>query len=90
MQKAVQIIYKGRVQGVGFRFTAVDLASKFKVTGYVMNSHDGNVEVVAEGEAEAVNNYIAALNEQMARFIHSSVINPMPYTGQYRSFRIKY
>jgi len=50
MAKRVQVIYKGMVQGVGFRFTAEALARRFDVTGYAKNLTDGNVEVVAEGE----------------------------------------
>lgn len=45
----------GRVQGVGFRFFAQEAASRDGIAGWVRNLPDGSVEVVAEGEAEAVN-----------------------------------
>ena len=44
--------YSGRVQGVGFRFTAQHVAEGFAVAGFVRNQPDGTVEVLAEGPAE--------------------------------------
>ncbi len=39
----------GRVQGVGFRFSALDEARRLNLTGWVRNTDDGDVELVAEG-----------------------------------------
>ena len=44
----------GRVQGVGYRFFAQRHASVLGVRGYVRNLPDGNVEVIAQGNASAV------------------------------------
>ncbi|MHC4288506.1 MAG: acylphosphatase, partial [Planctomycetota bacterium] len=41
---AKQIIFKGRVQGVGFRYTTQRAASRYELTGYVRNLPDGTVE----------------------------------------------
>ena len=61
MMKRATALFIGRVQGVGFRFTAQGLAREFPVTGYVRNLPDGNVEVVAEGEEEEVKRYLDAV-----------------------------
>ncbi len=47
-------VVKGRVQRVGFRLFVEDAARRDGIRGYVRNQHDGSVEVVAEGDAEAV------------------------------------
>ena len=49
-QVRVQIIYSGRVQGVGFRYAVKSLVPGFDVQGTVRNLPDGRVELCAEGE----------------------------------------
>ncbi len=44
---------RGRVQGVGFRWTTRARALELGLTGYARNLDDGRVEVVAEGPHEA-------------------------------------
>jgi acylphosphatase len=56
-----RLLYSGRVQGVGFRATARALSSRFPVAGYVRNLPSGEVELVAEGEPDAVANFLAAV-----------------------------
>jgi acylphosphatase len=64
-----RVYYWGRVQGVGFRYTAYNLAKKYPVTGYVKNMLDGQVELVAEGEARDVDRFLNDLAGAMAGFI---------------------
>ena len=52
------IIYKGRVQGIGFRFTVERVALNLGVVGWVKNLANGNVEVVAEAEEETIKNFL--------------------------------
>jgi acylphosphatase len=54
MTKRVRIRLKGRVQGVGFRLAAADLARSFGLTGFVCNELDGSVLVEVEGETTAL------------------------------------
>ena len=60
-----RVVYSGRVQGVGFRYTTARIARRHPVTGYVRNQTDGTVELVADGPADAVD---AFLDEIAAAF----------------------
>ena len=46
--------YGGRVQGVGFRYTAEAIAEELGLKGWVKNLPDGRVEVVCEGEKSVI------------------------------------
>ena len=61
-----EVVFTGRVQGVGFRYTAHSLSRGFTVAGFVRNVPDGSVELVAEGPAEEVEGFLMALKERMA------------------------
>ncbi len=58
---ARRAVVSGTVQGVGFRFFAERAAREVRITGWVRNRHDGTVETVVEGEAEAVRRYLDRL-----------------------------
>jgi len=81
--------YSGRVQGVGFRYTAQRLASGFPVAGYVRNLSNGNVELVAEGEADQVQAFLDAVARRMAHYIHETAVVEEPPAG-YQGFGIRY
>jgi acylphosphatase len=51
---ARRFVVSGRVQGVGFRFFAREEAELEGVHGWVKNLPDGRVEILAEGDREAV------------------------------------
>lgn len=52
------ITLKGRVQGVGFRFSAREQARKYGVKGYVKNLPNGNVEIKVSGPENKVQHYL--------------------------------
>ena len=54
------VIFRGRVQGVGFRAFVEDEAARYSVEGWVRNRKDGTVEAVFAGEAKAVDDTVAA------------------------------
>lgn len=52
---------KGRVQRVGFRFFVENAAQREGIQGYVRNQHDGSVEIVAEGDVDAMRRFEMAV-----------------------------
>ncbi len=61
---AKRVIFEGRVQGVGFRYTAKDIARGFDVCGSVSNLADGSVELEVMGEAEEVQRFLREISEE--------------------------
>jgi acylphosphatase len=84
-----RVYYTGRVQGVGFRYTAQHLAQGFPVTGYVRNLPGGQVELVAEGEPDDVAAFLAAVARQMSRSIDGQTVHDETPKG-YKGFGIRY
>lgn len=81
--KTKRVIYEGRVQGVGFRYTTKDLARGYDVLGTVKNLPDGTVELVAVGEEEEVSEFLRDLREDSAVAHHikearEEEIDPLP------------
>lgn len=56
--KRVHLLISGDVTGVGFRLSAVYLAQDLSLTGWVRNTQDDKVEIVAEGPEEKLQNLI--------------------------------
>ena len=61
-----RIVYSGRVQGVGFRFTARRVARGYQVSGFVRNLRDGTVELVAAGAPDEVDRFLDAVADAMS------------------------
>jgi acylphosphatase len=57
------VFFEGRVQGVGFRWSAKNLARGYDVTGWVKNLPDGRVEMQVSGETGEVDAFIEAIEE---------------------------
>ena len=67
MRVARRFLVSGRVQGVGYRYFALDAARREGLSGYVKNLPDGRVEAEAEGEAEALERFERALRRGPSR-----------------------
>lgn len=63
MSKSLQIRIKGEVQGVGFRYWAVQQARLLGIRGYVRNLPEGSVEVLAIGDPQALNQFCEVLKQ---------------------------
>ena len=60
-----KINFKGRVQGVGFRWNTKEALQAFAVTGYVKNLSNGTVEILLEGSREEVVASMKAVEQKM-------------------------
>ena len=86
---ARRFIISGMVQGVGYRFFAMRVAARHQVLGTVRNLPDGRVEVIAEGDREAMDQFKSdlATGPMMAEITDLEEID-LAVTGRYRDFRI--
>jgi acylphosphatase len=85
-----RIIYHGGVQGVGFRATTASLAHNYPVVGYVRNVPDGTVEVLVEGSADAVRQFLAEVADAFRNNISRADVVEDHSTDQYSRFTIRY
>lgn len=89
-----KILYKirviGRVQGVGFRWSAVREAGRRGITGMVRNCPDGSVYLEAEGERERLDEFVEWCRKGPGPgYVKSVVYDVHPPSG-YREFRVDY
>jgi acylphosphatase len=89
MRVARRFLVSGRVTGVGFRYFAQDVARREGLSGVVRNLPDGRVEAVAEGDAESIDRFEAALRRgpSRARVEHVEV-DALAVAGHYLGFSI--
>lgn len=85
-----EVHYRGQVQGVGFRFTARNIARRFQVTGFVMNLPDGTVKVVAEGTPDELDKFLAQVAREMKDYIQNVQVRALPATTEFQAFGIEH
>ncbi|MBI5772757.1 MAG: acylphosphatase [Verrucomicrobia bacterium] len=85
----LQVIYSGRVQGVGFRYTVKSLAPGYELSGVVRNLADGRVELLVEGEKPELEAFQQAVRESgLQRFIENEHSTWSSAPGGFRGFEI--
>ena len=85
-----RVLYSGRVQGVGFRYTARRIAQAQAVTGFVRNLPDGRVELVAEGSPAELHRLLDGVAAAMTGYIEDADVQKGPATGKYSSFEVAF
>jgi acylphosphatase len=89
-----RILYRGQVQGVGFRFTACQAAAGHEVAGFVRNLRNPSrqVEVVVEGRPGEIDAFLADLADRMAGYIDSTDVASAAAaaTGEFTGFQVRY
>ena len=83
------VFFSGRVQGVGFRYTTLQVATEFDISGFVKNLADGRVQLEVEGKAEDVAAFIAALEERMHGYVRKTERSSESRPAQFKGFTIK-
>lgn len=88
--KRIHVIVSGRVQGVGFRYFTVSLASRYGITGWVRNLYNGDVEIEAEGINTKLSLFLHEIKEGN-RFVRvrNMEISEIPPTGE-KEFKVTY
>ena len=71
-------VFRGAVQGVGFRYRAYHSARMFGVTGYVKNMPDGAVEMEAEGSMASIGAMVDKIRSSMFIDIESFECDDVP------------
>lgn len=82
--------FRGRVQGIGFRYTVKNLAIQYNVQGYVKNLPDGRVELVMEGPDSEMQALIDEVNRKMNPYIAAIDLAEVPATGEFAYFAIRH
>ena len=85
---ARHVIFVGRVQGVGFRYTAHRIAHRHQLTGFVRNLPDGTVEMFAQGSAQDIDDCIQDIKEYFGNYLRETRIQEIPTDPKYKDFRI--
>ncbi len=87
---AKHVIFSGRVQGVGFRFTAQRIALRYDLAGFVRNIPGSGVEMHAQGLAEDVADCLGDIAESFGGYIRDTKITDVKPDAKYDSFQITF
>jgi acylphosphatase len=85
-----RVIYEGRVQGVGFRYTVHAIARKFPVAGFVRNLSDGTVEMVVDADDETFAAFHAAIQQAFAGNIREAKVTQISADEVFTRFEIRH
>ncbi len=87
---ARRVIFEGRVQGVGFRYTVKQLAMGFEIVGTVKNLADGTVELELMGEEGEVDDFIREIVDEstLSHYVKNVQSTEIPLLENVRGFTI--
>jgi acylphosphatase len=87
---AKKVIFSGRVQGVGFRFTAHRIALRYELIGFVRNMPGGQVQMFAQGLADDIDDCLRDISESFAGYIKDTKIEDVPASDEHTEFEITF
>ena len=82
------LIFHGKVQHVGFRYTAYYFSRDLYITGWVKNLDDGNVEMEAQGSIVCLRKFLLKLKSAPHIHITETELEVIPTQPHERKFRI--
>ncbi len=85
-----EVYFSGRVQGVGFRYTAERLAARYDVRGFVQNLRDGRVFLVVESRSEEIDRFLRAIHSAMDRYIADVQTMATEAREEFEGFTIRF
>lgn len=89
--RRVHVFWSGRVQGVGFRYTAEATALELGIAGWVRNLPDGRVEAVCEGPEKKLNLLLERIaSGPMKRYILQAQTRWEDATGEFQEFQVRF
>ncbi|SEG20119.1 acylphosphatase [Eubacterium ruminantium] len=83
-------IFRGNVQGVGFRYTAKYAARAYGLTGWVKNCYDGSVEMELQGEQELIGNVLKEIYGGSYIQINDIERKRLPLEADERQFKVRF
>ena len=89
-KEAKQVVFSGRVQGVGFRYTTRQTADRYDLSGWVKNRPDGKVEALFQGPPAGIEACLRDLEDTFSGFIRDTKIIPQPPNPKLTDFRITF
>ena len=84
-----RVLFRGRVQGVGFRYTTASIARRHPVIGFVRNLPDGSVELVAEANAVPLDQFLADISSEFAGNIRQQEVHEVVRDEKFTGFEIR-
>ena len=87
---ARHIYFSGRVQGVGFRFTARRIALNYGLSGFVRNLADGRVEMLIQGSEADIDNCLKDINRAFDGYIKNTEVTQKEPDPRYTDFQIRF
>jgi acylphosphatase len=84
-------IVEGLVQGVGFRYFVVESAQLLNLTGWVRNTYDGQVEVVAEGPQADLERFLVKISRgPTSAYVERVIQDWSPSTAEFKRFSMQH
>ena len=87
-EERIRVVFRGRVQGVGFRARTCEAARAAGARGWVRNVFDGTVECVAEGTELVLVSFLEEVLSSLSRYVESHQVRREKATGEFAGFTV--